>query len=205
MHAHAPPGAIVAPWEVAKRQVPFPPPRGGIARDPAHTLCRSRITATASPVPLRGIGGTLMSTSRPAFRTRLCELLSVDYPLLQSGMGGVSGPALTAEVSNAGGLADGRGPVAALALGASGILMGTRFVATRESLAPEPHKKALLERSADATTLTDVLSGRFARALRNAFTDAYTRTGAPVLPFPWQYVNAMDIYREATVQGNADY
>jgi hypothetical protein len=26
-----------------------------------------------------------------------------------------------------------------------------------------------------------------------------------VLPFPWQYVNAMDIYREATVQGNADY
>ena len=25
------------------------------------------------------------------------------------------------------------------------------------------------------------------------------------MPFPWQYVNAMDIYREATVQGNADY
>ena len=95
-----------------------------------------------------------MSTSRPAFRTRLCELLSVDYPLLQSGMGGVAGPALTAEVSNAGGLADGRGPVAALALGASGILMGTRFVATRESLAPEMDKKALLECSGDATTLS---------------------------------------------------
>jgi nitronate monooxygenase len=83
--------------------------------------------------------------------------------------------------------------------------MGTRFVASRESMAPEPHNKALLERSANATTLTDVLSGRFARALRNAFTDAYTHTGAPVLPFPWQYVNASDIYREATVQGNADY
>jgi nitronate monooxygenase len=105
----------------------------------------------------------------------------------------------------AGGMADGRGLVGALALGASGILMGTRFVATRESMAPESHKKALLERSANATTLTDVLSGRFARALRNAFTDAYGRTGAPVLPFPWQYVNAGDIYREATVQGNADY
>jgi nitronate monooxygenase len=105
----------------------------------------------------------------------------------------------------AGGIADGRGLVGDLALGASGILMGTRFVATRESMAPEPHKKALLERSANATTLTDVLSGRFARALRNAFTDAYAHTGAPVLPFPWQYVNAGDIYREATVQGNADY
>ncbi len=105
----------------------------------------------------------------------------------------------------AGGIADGRGLVSALALGASGILMGTRFVATRESMAPEMHKKALLERSANATTLTDVLSGRFARALRNAFTDAYAHTEAPVLPFPWHYVNANDIYREATAQGNPDY
>jgi len=30
------------------------------------------------------------------------------------------------------------------------------------------------------------------------------RTGASVWPFPWQYVNASDIYREASVQGNAD-
>jgi nitronate monooxygenase len=105
----------------------------------------------------------------------------------------------------AGGMADGRGLVGALALGASGILMGTRFVMTRESMAAETHKKALLERSANDTTLTDVLSGRFARALRNALTDTYAGTGAPVLPFPWHYVNASDIYREATVQGNADY
>jgi nitronate monooxygenase len=105
----------------------------------------------------------------------------------------------------AGGIADGRGLVSVLALGASGILMGTRFVATRESMAPEMHKKALLERSANATTLTDVLSGRFARVLRNAFTDAYAHTGASVLPFPWQYINATDIYREATAQGNVDY
>ena len=105
----------------------------------------------------------------------------------------------------AGGLADGRGLVVALALGASGILMGTRFVVTRESMAPETHKKALLESSANATTLTDVLSGRFARALRNAFTNDYTRSGAPVLPFPWHAINAGDIYREAMAQGNADY
>jgi nitronate monooxygenase len=105
----------------------------------------------------------------------------------------------------AGGIADGRGLVAALALGASGILMGTRFVATRESMAPEMHKKALLERSANATTLTDVLSGRFARALRNAFTTSYARTGAPVLPFPLHYINAGDIYREAAQQGNDEY
>jgi nitronate monooxygenase len=104
--------------------------------------------------------------------------------------------ALRIPVIAAGGLADGRGLVSTLALGASGVLMGTRFVATRESMAPEVHKKALLERSANATTLTDVLSGRFARALRNDFTTAYGRSGAPVLPFPWHYVNASDIFRE---------
>jgi len=70
----------------------------------------------------------------------------------------------------AGGLADGRGLVMALALGASGVLMGTRFVATRESMAHEAYKKALLERSGDTTTLTDAFTGRFARVLRNAFT-----------------------------------
>jgi nitronate monooxygenase len=105
----------------------------------------------------------------------------------------------------AGGLANGQGLVAALALGASGVLMGTRCMATRESMAPEMHKKALLEGSASATTLTDVLSGRFARAIGNAFTNAYSATQAPVLPFPWHHSNASDIYRAAAAQGNPDY
>jgi nitronate monooxygenase len=105
----------------------------------------------------------------------------------------------------AGGIADGRGVVAAVALGASGVLMGTRFVATRESLAPEMYKKALLERSADETTVTDVFSGRYARALKNAFTERYTNSGAPVLPFLWQYLAATDIHRAATTQVNPDY
>src|SRR2546428_3138520 len=66
----------------------------------------------------------------------------------------------------AGGIADGRGGIAALALGARGVLMGTRFVATRESMAFGTFKKALLEESGDATTVTDVFTGRYARVLR---------------------------------------
>src|SRR5262245_16081087 len=77
------------------------------------------------------------------------------------------GDAVRVPVVAAGGLADGRGLVAALALGASGILLGTRFVATRESLAPELYKKRVLESESDATTVTDVLSGLWARALAN--------------------------------------
>lgn len=105
----------------------------------------------------------------------------------------------------AGGIADGRGMVAALALGASGVMIGTRFVATRESMAPEMYKKALLEHSGDATTITDVFTGRYARALRNEFIDRYAISGAPVLPFLWQYLAASDIYKEAATQGNPDY
>lgn len=105
----------------------------------------------------------------------------------------------------AGGLVDGRGLVAALALGASGVLMGTRFVATRESMVTEVYKKALLERSGDTTALSDVLSGRFARALRNAFIERYKGSGAPVLSFPLHYIAVSDIRQEAEKQSNEDY
>ena len=79
--------------------------------------------------------------------------------------------AVRAPVVAAGGLADGRGLVAALALGAAGILMGTRFVATRESTAADSYKKTILERGADSTTLTDAFSGLYARAIRNTYTE----------------------------------
>jgi len=105
----------------------------------------------------------------------------------------------------AGGIADGRGLVAALALGAGGILMGTRFIAARESMALEMYKKALLEKSANATTLTDVFSGRYARGLRNEFSGRYSKSGAPVLPFLWQASAAKDIYDRAAAEGNPDY
>jgi nitronate monooxygenase len=105
----------------------------------------------------------------------------------------------------AGGIADGRGVIAALALGARGVLMGTRFVATRESMAFAAFKKALLEESGDATTITDVFTGRYARVLRNTFAENYALSGAPVLPFPWHYLAAADIYREAAAKDHRDY
>ena len=105
----------------------------------------------------------------------------------------------------AGGIVDGRGLVTALALGASGVLMGSRFLVTRESMAPEVHKKAMLERTADTTMITDTFSGRFARVLRNAFTEQYAQSGAPIMPFPAQYIASGDIRQEATAQGNGAY
>jgi len=101
----------------------------------------------------------------------------------------------------AGGIADGRGLVAALALGASGVLLGTRFVATRESMAPELYKKRVLESESGATTMTDVLTGLWARALANTFTRDYTTSGAPVLPPLVQRAAASDVYVAALKQG----
>ena len=105
----------------------------------------------------------------------------------------------------AGGIADGRGLVAALALGASGVLLGTRFVATRESMAPELYKKRLLESDSGDTTLTDTLSGLWARALANRFTREYTESGAPVLPPLVQRGAATDVFLAALKRGDPDY
>jgi len=90
--------------------------------------------------------------------------------------------AVETPVLAAGGIADGRGLVAALALGAAGVLLGTRFVATRESQAPESWKRAILRSSSDATKVTRAFTGFPARVLRNRFVDSYESTGAPVLP-----------------------
>jgi nitronate monooxygenase len=85
----------------------------------------------------------------------------------------------------AGGIADGRGLVAALALGAQAVMMGTRFVATQESLAVDAYKRAMVEGSSHDTVVTDSASGRYARLLQNRFTNEYAASGAPTMPFGW--------------------
>jgi nitronate monooxygenase len=83
-----------------------------------------------------------------------------------------------------GGIADGRGLVAALALGAQGALFDTRFVATREATVPEFWKKAILERSGEATTVTDAITGLYARYVRNTFTEEYAALGGAGIASP---------------------
>ena len=113
--------------------------------------------------------------------------------------------AVRAPVVAAGGLADGRGLVAALALGASGVLLGTRFVATREAVAPEFWKKALLEKDSDATVITDAFSGLWARSLRNVYSEEYRKAGAPVLPPLVQRAAANDVFVESVKQQTGEF
>jgi nitronate monooxygenase len=112
--------------------------------------------------------------------------------------------AVRTPVVAAGGITNGRQLAAALALGASGVLMGTRFIATRESAAPEFYKQALIDRDSDDTTLTDAFTGLYARVLRSAFTEEYRASGAPVVPAVQQAI-AGDITAAAAKRGMGEF
>lgn len=73
----------------------------------------------------------------------------------------------------AGGIGDARGLVAALALGASGVQMGTRFVATKESILPSELKEKILRASAEDAVVTTMRTGWPARALRSHFIEKW--------------------------------
>jgi nitronate monooxygenase len=105
--------------------------------------------------------------------------------------------AVSVPVIAAGGIADGRGLAAVLALGAQGAQIGTRFVVTREGAAADFRKKALLEAESEQTSLTDVVSGLWSRYLRNSYIEEYERTGTPVLPVHVQTRFAQDIFDDA--------
>ena len=88
----------------------------------------------------------------------------------------------------AGGLADGRGLVAALALGAQGAVFGTRFVASEESQAAAGYRKAIVHARDDSTVRTRSYTGKPARTIRNARTDEWEAKADEIQAFPMQAV-----------------
>jgi NAD(P)H-dependent flavin oxidoreductase YrpB (nitropropane dioxygenase family) len=79
--------------------------------------------------------------------------------------------AVDVPVIGAGGFFDGRGLVAALAYGAAGIAMGTRFLLTRDSTVPESVKRYYLDRTVADTVVTARIDGVPHRVLRTDFVD----------------------------------
>ena len=111
--------------------------------------------------------------------------------------------AVRVPVLAAGGITDGRGLVAAVALGASGVLVGTRFIATTESGAAPFHKQALVDGDSDQTTLSDAFTGHYARFLTNAYIEEFRASGTSPLPPVIQQMAARDIIEAAAKQRNA--
>lgn len=86
----------------------------------------------------------------------------------------------------AGGMADGRGIAAALALGAQGVWMGTRFIATPEAYCHDNYKQRVVSLDEEGTVVTRAASGKPCRLIRNNFTREWEKREAEIQPFPVQ-------------------
>jgi len=94
--------------------------------------------------------------------------------------------AVSVPVVAAGGIADARGILAAFALGAEGVQIGTAFLASEESGANSHHRNLLLSGKAHTTALTKGFTGRLARGIRNQLLDELNGPGVQILPYPLQ-------------------
>jgi len=91
----------------------------------------------------------------------------------------------------AGGLFDGRGLAAALSLGADGIWVGTRFIATPEARAVRGYKDRLLASAEDSTMITRAYTGKTCRVIRNGYATEFETSGGVPEPFPGQVLKSM--------------
>ncbi len=104
----------------------------------------------------------------------------------------------------AGGIADARGVVAALALGAEAVQMGTVFLACEESGASRLHREALLGAPAGHTSLTRGFTGRLARGIHNRLLEELNRNSTAILPYPLQRALVRNLATAAEAAGRPD-
>jgi enoyl-[acyl-carrier protein] reductase II len=102
--------------------------------------------------------------------------------------------AVDVPVMAAGGIADGRGLAAALAIGAVGVWMGTRFVASREAFSHDNYKQRIVEIDDEGTTRTRCFSGKPCRVIKNRTTEEWERPELveQIQRFPLQFLAIRD-------------
>ncbi len=86
----------------------------------------------------------------------------------------------------AGGIGDGRGLAAALAMGCAGVWVGTRFLATKEGGALEVNKQRILSSTDEDTRVSYAITGKTSRTSYSRFHDLWNASGLDPLPFPMQ-------------------
>ena len=91
----------------------------------------------------------------------------------------------------AGGLFDGRGLAASLALGADGVWVGTRFIATHEARSVAGYKETLLATAEDGTVVSRAYTGKTCRVVRNDWTQHFEDHPEELQPFPQQVAVSM--------------
>jgi nitronate monooxygenase len=181
----------------------------------------------ATVARLHGLGIRIGGTATSVREARRLESLGVDFVVAQGAEAGghrgtFLGPAehamtgtlalvrqvvraVAVPVVAAGGIMDGAGVAAALALGAQAAQLGTAFLVCPESGAPEVHRKAVLAMDGDETAITLAFSGKPARGVRNPFIDAAEREGWAHLPFPAQSQLTAPLRQASVREGTAAF
>jgi nitronate monooxygenase len=103
----------------------------------------------------------------------------------------------------AGGIADGRGLAAALAMGCVGVWVGTRFLATDEGGAPDVIKQHILQATDEDTRVSTIFTGKTLRSIYSRFHDAWDESGLSTLPFPIQIMISSALLR-GFIEANVD-
>jgi nitronate monooxygenase len=112
--------------------------------------------------------------------------------------------AVDVPVIAAGGISDGRGVAAALALGAHAVQIGTAFLACKESAASDLHRDRLFTTAATQTALTRAFTGRLARGIRNDFMNTMASHEHAVAPYPVQAWLTAQLKSAALKTGRSD-
>ena len=164
---------------------------------------------TLSLEAVKEAGSVILGTATTVAEAVELERLGVDAIVAQSGEAGghrgtflgsfedavVGGVALVPRIADrvsvpvllAGGIMDGRGIAAALALGAEGVQLGTAFLGCPEA-GSTALQRSTLAGAADRTLVTRAYSGRQARLVRTRLVDAIEDAGVDPLPFPLQAI-----------------
>jgi len=139
----------------------------------------------------------------------------VDHAAFERGMIGTLAlvpqlvDAVRVPIVASGGIMDGRGIAAALALGASGAQLGTAFLTCEEAGVPEAYKQAIMDAHEDQTRITRAFSGRPARGIVNRFMREVEAPWWPqqlsILPFPLQNALTRPLRTAAAKLGRAEF
>jgi nitronate monooxygenase len=157
-----------------------------VKRAGIFVICSATTVAEAKMLEARGVDaiiaqGTEAGGHRGTFTGTHISMQPGLFALLPQVVDAVKVPVIAA-----GGIADGRGIAAALTLGASAVQIGTAFLRCEEADVPEEHRRRLATAQDSSTIVSQVMTGRPARFIRNRLIDELSADGLVPLPFPAQ-------------------
>jgi enoyl-[acyl-carrier protein] reductase II len=188
-----------------------------IIKEGARAFIAGLGVPTAIIKELKSAGVLVMSLCGTVAHAQKAEAAGCDMVIAQGTEGGghtgkVASLALWPQVVDAvripviaaGGLFDGRGLVAALALGCQGVWMGTRFIASHEAHAGQPYKDAIVAMRDCDTTISRGFTGKTLRAIANETTRYFDAHPDELKPFPQQVMDSARANRLGPIAGVID-